>query len=184
MLFTRAKYYNGTKSKKIKNKISHAHIQAHRSRIQLTQEMGKRTCQSDGKSSSYSIESALRVGKGLHVRVLRVRLLELLEEAVHHRRGLVLVSAAADQVDQRVGIVLALAQSLAKRNQRSTKHTHTAHTKAVRHISQVLQLGCSILPMITSQNNPDYSRHKMQNFRLLLEVGENMLNLNRESMHN
>ena len=66
----------------------------------------------NGKRRRYPVERALGVGEALHVRVLGVRRLELVDVAVHERRGLVEVAAAADEVHQRVRVVLALADSL------------------------------------------------------------------------
>lgn len=44
-----------------------------------------------GKRRRYSVESSLRVGERLHVRVLRVRGLELVDVAVNEGSGLVQV---------------------------------------------------------------------------------------------
>lgn len=46
--------------------------------------------------------------------MLGVRRLELADVAVHEGGGLVEVAAAADEVDERVGVVLALADGLGK----------------------------------------------------------------------
>lgn len=64
------------------------------------------------ESRGYPVERRLRVGEGLHVRVLRVRRLELVDVAVHEGGRLVEVAAAADEVHERVRVVLALADGL------------------------------------------------------------------------
>lgn len=60
----------------------------------------------------HSVERRLRVGEGLHVRVLGVRCLELVDVAVDEGGRLVEVAADADQVHERVRVVLALADGL------------------------------------------------------------------------
>lgn len=64
---------------------------------------------SNRERGRYSVKGCLCRGKGLDVRVLRVSRLELVDITVDEGGRLILVPAAADEVDQGIGVMLTLA---------------------------------------------------------------------------